>query len=294
MPNNQRSGSAQPPSSRRDRRESSRRDRRMTAARTAPPKPFWQQPMFLLTVGAVAVGLVVVIVALSGLTSRGSATGALLKPIQPTPMNLIDPTNPRALGPADAPVTVDIWSDFQCPFCGDWARTTAPTLISEYVATGKVRLVYRDYAFLDGGDPAGESQQSAAAARCAGDQGKFWPFHDYLFENQSGENEGAFRRERLDQIATAIGLDMTAFGSCMSGTAALDAVKAETAQGKQAGVTSTPTLAIDGVLQRAGAIPMADTANGPGLRTLIDAALAKALPAQGGSASPAPTASATP
>lgn len=294
MPNNQPSG-VQPPSSRRDRREAARRDQRLTAARTAAARPAWQSPMVLLSVGAVAVGLVVVLIASGVLGGKGGGPiGNLLVPIRPTPPELVDPANPRAVGPADAPVTIEVWSDFQCPACGFWDRQVAPDLINEYVRAGTVRVFYRDFAFIDGGKPNGESQQAAAAARCAGEQGKFWQFHDYLFENQNGENKGAFRRERLDQIATAISLDMTAWGSCMSGDAPEQAVQAETAQGKTAGVVSTPTLAINGVLQKAGALPMADSASGPGLRTLIAAELAKVSPAPGASGSPAPSASATP
>jgi protein-disulfide isomerase len=283
------------PQSRRDRRESARRDRRLEEARTAAPRPAWQSPMALITVAAVAVGLIVVLLASGVLGGNGGgSTGDLLVPLRPTPADLVDPTNPRAVGPASAPVTVDIWSDFQCPYCGDWARQTAPDLISTYVASGKVRLVYRDLAFIDGGDPTGESHVSAVAARCAGDQGKFWAFHDYLFENQNGENKGTFSRAKMDQIATAVGLDMTTFASCMSGSAALAAVTAETAQGSQAGVTSTPTIAINGVLQRAGALPMEDSSSGPGLRTLIEAELAKVSPAPSAPGSAAPSATAAP
>jgi len=268
-----------PPPTRRDRREAARRDRRLAEARTATARPAWQSPMTLITVAAVAFGLVVIVLASGVLGGRGNAsTGDLLVPIRPTPTELVDPGNPRALGPADAPVTVEVWSDFQCPACGFWALQVEPDLVDEYVADGSVHLVYKDLAFLDGGDPNGESQQAAAAARCAGDQGSFWPYHDYLYENQDGENDGAFRRERLDEIAEAVGLDMDAFDSCMSDSAALEAVRAETAQGQQAGVSSTPTLAINGVLQRPGALPMEDTSSGPGLRTLIDAELAKASP----------------
>ena len=279
MPNNEPTG-GQPSPSRRDRREAARRDQRLTAARTAAPKPAWQSPMVLLTVGAVAVGLVVVLLAsgVLGGTSGGSS-GELLIPIRPTPPELVDPSNPRAVGPAEAPVTVEVWSDFQCPACGFWARQVEPDLIEEYVREGSVHLVYRDFAFIDGGDPNGESQQSAAAARCAGEQEKFWPYHDYLMENQDGENEGGFDRARLDQIAEAVGLDMSAWGSCMDGDGPEQAVKTETDQGRTAGVASTPTLAINGVLQKAGALPMADTGSGPGLRTLIDAELAKVSPA---------------
>jgi len=282
MSNQPAKGGSMPPT-RRDRREAARRDRRLAEARTATAKPAWQSPMALITVAAVAVGLVVILLASGVLGARGNGpTGELLIPIRPTPPELVDPANPRALGPADAPVTVEVWSDFQCPACGFWAIQVEPDLVDEYVTAGTVRLVYRDLAFLDGGDPNGESQQSAAAARCAGDQGTFWPYHDYLYENQDGENNGAFRRERLDEIAVAVGLDMEAFGSCLDGSAARDAVKAETAEGNQAGISSSPTLAINGVLQRAGALPMEDTSSGPGLRTLIEAELQKVSP------SPAP------
>jgi protein-disulfide isomerase len=289
MPNNQSTG-GQTPSSRRDRRESARRDRRLAAARTAAPRPAWQSPTVLLSVGAVAVGLVVVLFASGVLGGRGSSsTGELLIPIRPTPPELVDKANPRAVGPATAPVTIEVWSDFQCPACGAFARTIEPDLVEEFVRPGTVRVVYRDLAFIDRGAVDGESQQSAAAARCAGDQGKFWQYHDYLMENQKDENKGAFRRERLDQIATAVSLDMAAFRSCMDDTDAPEqATKAETAQGSAAGVSSTPTLAINGVLQRAGALPMTE------LRTLIAAELARVSPAPGASASPAPSASTVP
>lgn len=291
MSNTQRPATTPPPT-RRDRREAARRDRSLAAARTAQATPAWRSPMVLLSVGAVAIGLVVILFTSGVLGGRnGGSTGDLLIPIRPTPPELVDPANPRALGPADAPVTIEVWSDFQCPACGFFALKVEPDLIDEYVATGDVHLVYRDLAFLDtpaGSQPKrdGESHQAAAAARCAGNEGKFWEYHDYLFENQNGENDGAFRREVLNQIAATIGLDAAAFDACMGDGTVVDAVIAESDIGNAAGVSSTPTLAINGVLQRAGAIPMDDTSSGPGLRSLIEAELAKVSPAP--SATPAP------
>ena len=236
--------------------------------------------MLLLSVGAVAVGLVVILLASGVLGGKGNgSTGGLLTPIRPSPPELVDAANSRALGPANAPITIEVWSDFQCPACGFFARSIEPDLVEEFVRPGTVRVVHRDFAFIDGGKADGESQQAAAAARCAGDQGKFWQYHDYLFENQEGENKGAFRREVLDQIAAAVSLDMAAYRSCMDGDAPEQATNAETAQGRAAGLGSTPTLAINGVLQTAGALPMADSASGPGLRTLIAAELARVSPA---------------
>jgi protein-disulfide isomerase len=274
-------GGSAPPPSRRDRREAARRDRRLSSARTAAPKPAWQSPMVLLSVGAVVVGLVVILVASGVLGGRGNGgdAGDLLIPIRPTPPELTDPANPQALATGNPTVDVEVWSDYQCSACAFWARTVEPDLVEEYVRTGKVRFIYRDFAFMDGGQRNGESQQSAAAARCAGDQGKYWQFHDYLMENQDGTNQGAFRRERLDLIASTIGLDMNAFGACLASDPPFDAVKAETEQGRVAGVGSTPTIAVDGQLLKAGALPMTD------LRPILDAALAGTPPA---SPTPAP------
>jgi hypothetical protein len=106
MPNNQRPG-GQPPSPRRDRREATRRDRNLAAARTAAPRPAWQSPMLLLSVGAVAVGLVVILLASGVLGRNGSSTGELLIPIQPTPPELVDRQPPRARQ-VSAPVTIEV------------------------------------------------------------------------------------------------------------------------------------------------------------------------------------------
>lgn len=274
------------PATRQERREAARRDQRIAAARTvAVKRPAWQSPMTLLTAGALVVGLVIIVLA-SGVLSPKATVGSLIKPLRPAPTSLVDPTNPRALGKADAPVTVEVWSDFQCPACDAFATTIEPDLIAQYVATGKARLVYRDFAFIDKGAADGESHQAAAAARCVGD--KFWPFHDYLFENQNpkGENLGTFSAAFLASIADAVGADRTAYDACMANGAAdmVTAVKAETAQGTAAGVNQTPTIALNGKLLQGGALPM--TTLGPA----IDALIAAASPAASGS----PTASASP
>jgi protein-disulfide isomerase len=275
-------GSQRPPATRQERRDAARRGQRLASARTvAVKRPAWQSPMALITAAAVVVGLVVVVLA-SGVLSPKATVGTLIKPLRPAPVALIDPANPRALGQANAPVKVEVWSDFQCPACDAFATTVEPDLIDTYVATGKVQLIYRDFAFIDKGAADGESQQSAAAARCAGD--KFWPFHDYLFENQNpkGENLGTFSAAFLASVADAVGADRPAYDACMANGAAdmVAAVKAETAQGTSAGINQTPTIALNGKLQKGGALPM--TTLGPA----IDALIAAASPAPAASASP--------
>ncbi len=280
------------PMTRQERREAMRRGAtgtKLAAAGSAPSKPAWQSPMLLMTLGAIAVGLVIVIIA-SGVLSPKATVNGLKQPIQTTPAALVDPTNPRALGSAGAKVTVEIWSDFQCPACQFFDTNTEYDFINQYVATGKARFVYRDYAFIDGGAAAGESHQAAAAARCAADQGQFWPYHDYLFENQGAENKGTFTAAFLGQIADAIKLDRGTFDSCMANGAAtkVAAVVAETQQGAALQVSQTPTLTVNGVPQYlpnqakpGGSVSLAQ------LGQAVDAAL-------GIAASPSPAASAAP
>jgi len=265
---------ARPPATRQERRAATRRDQRLASARTvAAGRPAWQSPMALITAAAVVVGLVVVILA-SGVLSPKATVGNLVKPLRPAPAALVDPANPRALGQANAPVTAEVWSDFQCPACDTFATTIEPDLIAQYVATGKVQLIYRDFAFIDKGAANGESQQSAAAARCAGS--KFWAFHDYLFENQNktGENKGTFSAAFLASVADAVGADRTAYDACMANGAAdtVAAVKAETATGTAAGVNQTPTIALNGKLMQGGAQSM--TTLGPAIDALIAASSA--------------------
>lgn len=93
-------------------------------------------------------------------------------------------------------VTIIEYADFQCPFCGKFFKEIGETLIKDYVDAGKVRFVYRDFAFL-----GTESTRAAEAARCAGDQGKYWEYHDYLYNHQNGENQGNFSDLYLKSFA---------------------------------------------------------------------------------------------
>lgn len=116
-----------------------------------------------------------------------------------------------------------------------------PQLIKDYVETGKASLEYRDYAF--GGQ---ESIDAAQASDCALDQGKFWQYHDTLFQNQHGENQGAFTIARLKQMAKDLGLDTSKFNQCLdSGQHAKD-VSDSTNAAQSAGYPGTPTFTVNG------------------------------------------------
>lgn len=148
------------------------------------------------------------------------------------------------LGDPDAPVTVIAYEDFQCPFCAQYVEETESQIRTAYVETGKAKLVYRHLAFL-----GPESVAAAAASECAKDQGKFWEFHDAVFEAEiadATEHNGNLKRSLFMQIAKTIGLDEAAFASCVDGKKYDAYVEAQTQEaGTKYGVNSTPTVFVN-------------------------------------------------
>lgn len=116
-----------------------------------------------------------------------------------------------------------------------------PALLQQYVDTGKAQFVYKHSAFL-----GQESVWAAQAAECAADQGKFWEYHNLLFERQNGENQGAFSKDNLVGFGKDLGLDMARFESCVREDKTLARVQADTQEGKQFGVRGTPTFFVNG------------------------------------------------
>jgi protein-disulfide isomerase len=233
-------------SARRERRQAERAHRRDVRRTRQSPKPsVWRSPMVIFTIAALVVGAAIVAFALLQRPSQAPVSNELTSPAARIPADL---SVGRSLGKADAPVTIDIWSDFQCPACRSLAVDVEPAIIATYVVPGDVKLVYHDAAFQGmRGDPNyDESVQAAAAARVAADQGRFWQMHDWLFANWNGENKGAFGAERLTAIADAAGLDRTAYEAGMAAGDKQAAAQAETQQGVAVGVNSTPTLFING------------------------------------------------
>jgi protein-disulfide isomerase len=122
-----------------------------------------------------------------------------------------------------------------------FARSVAPQMITEYVDTGKLRYVFKYFPFL--GD---ESYYAAEAAECAGDQDKFWEYHDLLFLRWQGEGRGTFLPDKLKGYAGELALDTQAFGACLDSRRHEALVLADKRDGAQAGVSRTPTLILNG------------------------------------------------
>lgn len=138
------------------------------------------------------------------------------------------------LGRKDAPLTIVEFSDYQCPFCRQFVETTLPALKKDYVDAGKLRYVFRDFP-LDQIHP--QARKAAEAARCAGDQGKYWEMHDLLFQNQQ-----ALQPEQLKLYGDRLSLDATTFRTCLEGGKHRALVQQNYSDGISAGVRGTPSF----------------------------------------------------
>ena len=154
-----------------------------------------------------------------------------------------------SLGDASAPVTIDVFEDFQCPACKTFTENIEPLVIQNLVATGNARYVFHNYPFLDGNGAgsSGESDQAASAAMCANEQGKFWEMHSILYANLGGENRGAFSDRRLQAMAESIELDMDEFNACFNANEYEEQIQADFDLGQDMGVSGTPTVFVNGV-----------------------------------------------
>lgn len=159
------------------------------------------------------------------------------------------------LGPNDARVTIIEFSDFECPYC----RRVQPTLkrlLKEY--EGQVRLVFRDFPLSFHKN----AQKAAEAAQCAGDQDKFWPYHDKLFE------QTALAPSDLKKYASELELDVDAFNTCLDSGKYAQEVAKDMRDGQAAGVNSTPSFFVNGQ-PLSGAVPYER------FQELVEAALAQ-------------------
>ncbi|MBN2118244.1 MAG: DsbA family protein [Anaerolineales bacterium] len=196
----------------------------------------------LRTIGLIMLGAAFVVFAVVWPQLRPPAEVVAVDPgTHPNP-------NDNSMGAADAPIVIEEFSDFQCPYCEQFHQETEPLLRQYYIDTGKVRFVYRsmgnfvsdNIARSTGAIPKTESQDAALAMYCAGDQNKFWEMHAHLFANVLGEDAGSYTDARLKRIAETTGLDMEQFNSCYDSGKYEDRVQQDFEDGQAAGVNGTP------------------------------------------------------
>jgi protein-disulfide isomerase len=183
--------------------------------------------------------VLVVVVGIGVQALRSSSGGTLVRPA-----HALGAADGEVLGQASAPVVVEEYGDFQCPHCADFEQTVGPT-IRRLVDQGTIRFVYHPIAFL-----GPESVAAANAATCAGDQGKFWPYHDLLFQQQApAENSGFLSTDQLLRFGQQVGATDSRFTSCVTKGTYVPWVQQLTDQASQRGVNATPTILVNGTMK---------------------------------------------
>lgn len=145
------------------------------------------------------------------------------------------------LGNPSSPITIIQFGDFQCHFCGRFARDTEPQINQTYIQTGKINLVVKHFV-THGPD----SMSAAMASQCANEQGRFWKFYELLYGNQGEENSGWASVDNLKKFASQIpGMDMSKFNSCLDNQKYKSIVENDTAFAYKSGFQGTPTFIVE-------------------------------------------------
>ena len=143
------------------------------------------------------------------------------------------------MGDPDAPITILEFGDYQCTFCYKFHQDTLDIINEEFIKTGKVKVIFKDFP-LNGLD----SKLAAESSYCAHDQGKYWEYHDQLYENWAGERTGWITREALSEFAKSINLDTAEFNKCLNESKHENKINSIYEFGKQIGIDATPSFLV--------------------------------------------------
>jgi len=156
---------------------------------------------------------------------------------QNAPINLT--SGSPVLGSASAPITIVEFGDYQCEACYHWYHNTRADIIDNYIETGKVNLVFIDLPFL-----GRDSITAAQATYCADDQGKYWEYHETLYNFQEAIDNGWASKDRLVSFAFDLDMNMDEFNDCMDSSKYAKRVKANYDESQRFGAEATPTFLI--------------------------------------------------
>jgi len=154
------------------------------------------------------------------------------------------------LGDPNAPITLVEFGDYQCFFCNKFFHDTEQKLLENYVDTGKVKIIFKDFTII-----GPDSKTAAHAAHCADDQGLFWEYHDTLYNNWNGENNGWASSKNLLRMAQDVGLDIDEFTDCMQNEIHTQIISASNADARILGLTGTPGFFVIGPNNQVTKIP---------------------------------------
>lgn len=145
------------------------------------------------------------------------------------------------LGNPDAPITLVEFGDYQCHFCNVFFHSTEDDILKNYVETGKVKMIFKDYNII-----GPDSVNASHGAHCANDQDMFWEYHDILYSNWTGENNGWASSENLLKFAQEIGLDVDKWSECMLDERHSQTIVASNEDAKSLELTGTPSFFVIG------------------------------------------------
>ncbi len=194
--------------------------------------------------GAIVAAAIVISASLFLTRTQGTANIYAPTPTNDKPVAVVVDDDDHILGNVNAKVTILEFSDFQCPFCRQFFEQSFSQIKSEYVDTGKVRIVYKHMPLSF--HPA--AQPAAVAAECAGAQGMFWEMHDVIFEQQAKSGTGTiqFTESDLKKWAATLKLNTTTFNQCLSSDVYDAAIKKDNDYALSLGLNGTPSFIING------------------------------------------------
>lgn len=207
----------------------------------ALPKKRSRLPLLLIVLA------IIILVAGAIIVSKAAPSAVSVTPFTARSINAPTGVTPEGYaykGSLEAPVTVIEYGDFQCPSCAAFATQQEAAFDQRYIETGKVRFIYHDFPLPQHNNAV----IAAAAARAAGEQGKFWPMHDLLFARQRAWSSSSAIQPLLVSYAEAIGLDRQAFEQALTSETFVPALEAARQQSEQRGVQATPTFEVNGRL----------------------------------------------
>ena len=160
---------------------------------------------------------------------------------EPLSLSVFTANGSPLLGNPNAPITLVEFGDYQCHFCNVFFHSTEDDILKNYVETGKVRMIFKDYTII-----GPDSVNAAHGAHCANDQGMFWQYHDVLYNNWDGENNGWASSENLLGFAEDIGLDIETWNECMVAKNHQQVIVSSNNDARTLGLTGTPAFFVIG------------------------------------------------
>lgn len=201
-----------------------------------------------LGIGAAVASIMIIIVFLgfNGITNEPELTikpTPTTEPIEPAKvtMNTFLENGSPILGDIDAKVTLVEFGDYQCHFCNVFFHSTEHKILQQYVETGKVKIIFKDYNII-----GPDSVNASHGAHCASEQGLFWEYHDILFSNWAGENNGWASSENLLRFAQEINLDIEQWSECMINGGNSKMLSASNDDARALELTGTPAFFVIG------------------------------------------------